>query len=108
VQPCFDRGYFWGYFYFEVGVFFKTEVLDEMALTDTEIKKAKAKEKAYSLERQRRTLPLDYADGRESCGAGHTGLRARKSSCPWASIQMFRWRWPENATPRPVSCWQRR
>ena len=32
----------WGYFP-------KTEVLDEMALTDTEIKKAKAKEKAYSL-----------------------------------------------------------
>ena len=32
----------WGYFP-------KAEVLDEMALTDTEIKKTKAKEKAYSL-----------------------------------------------------------
>ena len=41
----FDRGIFipsWGYFS-------KTEGTDEMAPADTEIKKAKAKEKAYSL-----------------------------------------------------------
>jgi integrase len=46
---AFDRGYFWGYFYFEVGVFSNMGVSDEMALTDTEIRKAKATEKAYSL-----------------------------------------------------------
>jgi len=45
----FWRVYFWGYFYFEVGVFFQSGGSDEMALTDTEIKKAKATEKAYSL-----------------------------------------------------------
>jgi hypothetical protein len=52
------------------GYFSKTEVSDEMALTDTEIKKAKAKEKAYSLERQRRTLPLDYASWRKAVALG--------------------------------------
>src|ERR1039458_8104166 len=46
---AFNRGYLWGYFILRWGYFPKTEVLDEMALTDTEIKKAKAKEKAYSL-----------------------------------------------------------
>jgi hypothetical protein len=38
-----------GIFILRWGYFPKTEVLEEMALTDTEIKKAKAKEKAYSL-----------------------------------------------------------
>lgn len=49
MQPRLTGGTYGGIFILRWGYFFKTEVLDEMALTDTEIKKAKAKEKAYSL-----------------------------------------------------------
>jgi integrase len=44
------RGYFWGYFVFGVGVFWeKGNSEGTMALTDTEIKKAKAKEQVYNM-----------------------------------------------------------
>jgi integrase len=46
---AFDRGNCGGIFIFKWGYFLRTEVSGEMALTDTEIKKTKAKEKAYSL-----------------------------------------------------------
>jgi hypothetical protein len=41
------EGYFRGYFDFQVGVLFQTALL--RALTDTEIKKAKPREKAYRM-----------------------------------------------------------
>jgi hypothetical protein len=49
VKPRLTGGTYGGIFILMWGYFPKTEVLDEMALTDTEIKKAKAKENAYSL-----------------------------------------------------------
>ena len=49
MQPRLTGGTYGGIFILRWGYFPKTEVLEEMALTDTEIKKAKAKEKAYSL-----------------------------------------------------------
>jgi len=47
VQPCFTGGYFGEYFCFAAGHFPKAGSFGEMALTGTEIKRAKAKEKAY-------------------------------------------------------------
>jgi len=48
-EAALARGYFWGIFVFRWGYFSKTGGFNEMALTDTEIKRAKVTEKAYSL-----------------------------------------------------------
>ena len=43
-------GYFWGYFIAGVGVLFENDTFEgTMALTDTQIKKAKSSEKAYRM-----------------------------------------------------------
>ncbi len=43
-------GYFWGYFCFNLGVFSLSGISGEkMALTDTGVRKAKAKDTAYRL-----------------------------------------------------------
>ena len=110
VQPSaavFDRGYFGGYFYFEVGVLFqKRRILDEMALTDTEIKKAKAKEKAYSLnDGGGLYLWITPAGGKLWRWAYRFDGKEKLMSL--GKYPMFRWRWPENATPRRASCWRR-
>jgi hypothetical protein len=52
----------WGYFP-------KTGVSDEMALTDTEIK-GQCEGKGLQPERQRRTVPLDYAAGWKAVALG--------------------------------------
>ncbi len=49
VEASMRWGYLWGYFVFEVGVFWEKRNSEGiMALTDTEIKRAKTKAQAYT------------------------------------------------------------
>jgi hypothetical protein len=52
-----------------------------MALTDTKIKRAKRKEKAYGM-RDGCELYLWITPAGGNCGVGSTAIRPRKNSCP--------------------------
>ena len=74
-----------------------------MALTDTEIKKTKPKEKAYRMSDSGGMYFWVATSGGNLLRWG-SDLTAKKSSWPWASIRRYLWRWPGNAMVRPESC----
>jgi hypothetical protein len=76
-----------------------------VALTDTEIRKAKAKASAYRMTDGGGLYiyrsPLLVA----SSGAGSIALNAARSGRPLGAIPIFPCLWPENVTQRRASCW---
>jgi hypothetical protein len=82
VEASMRRGYFWGYFVFSLGVFSgKRNSERTMALTDTEIKRTKAKEQAYNMR-------------------GGGGLHLRVTTMPGVSAPVVK-PWEAKLTPRP-------
>jgi hypothetical protein len=74
-----------------------------MALTDTEIKKAKPKEKAYRMSDSGGMYLWVTSSGGKLWQRAYR-YEHKESSCPWVGIQRYLWRLPGSATVKAGSC----